>query len=85
MAIEMARLPEGTRVRIRLGDLPLEDGIAGRTGVVIAASDYAARQLGVMLDGEHGVRMFVPAELEVIEHVPLAPERESAKKRPALP
>ncbi len=85
MAIPKARLPEGTRVRIRQGDLPLEPGLAGRTGAVVVASDYADERLGVQLDGEPTVRMFVPAELEVIDPVPLPAERESAKARRALP
>lgn len=85
MAIEMAVLPQGTRVRVRQADLPMEEGIPGRTGTVVVASDYASRRLGVALDGEQRIRMFTPAELEVVQEVPLPPERETAKKRPALP
>lgn len=85
MAIEMAPLPQGTRVRVRQSDLPLPDDVAGRTGTVIVASDYASRRLGVALDGEQRIRMFTPDELEVVQEVPLPPERETAKKRPALP
>jgi len=85
MAIEAARLPEGTRVKVRQADLPQEAGIVGRTGTVVSASDYSANRLGVMLDGTGEVRVFTPAELEVIREVPLPPERESAKRRPALP
>lgn len=85
MAIDMVRLPEGTRVRVRQADLPQEAGIVGRTGIVISASDYAVNRLGVMLDGTGEIRVFTPAELEVVSGVPLPPERESAKRRPALP
>ncbi|MCI0434144.1 MAG: hypothetical protein L0271_10990 [Gemmatimonadetes bacterium] len=85
MAIRMARLPEGTRVRIRQGELPLDAGLAGRTGVIIAASDYGDERLGVQLDDESSVCVFAPCELEVIDAVPLPPERESAKARRALP
>lgn len=85
MAIEMAPLPQGTRVRVRQSELPLEEGVAGRTGTVIRASDYRAERLGVVLDGEQKVRMFIPAELDVVKEIPLPPERESAKRRPALP
>jgi len=85
MAIEMARLPQGTRVRVRQAELPIEAGVAGRTGTVVVSSDYAAQRLGVALDGEQRIRMFVPAELEVVQEVPLPPEREAAKRRPALP
>ena len=85
MAIEMAPLPQGTRVRVRQAGLPLDEGLAGRTGTVIQASDYKAERAGVMLDGEQQVRMFVVAELEVVKELPLPPERETAKLRPALP
>jgi len=85
MAIEMARFPEGTRVRIRMWNVPQEPGVTGRTGTVVSASDYSANRLTVMLDGEEGERVFAPAELEVVEHVPLPPEREKARTRPALP
>ena len=85
MAVNIARLPEGTRVRVRRWDLPLEPGTVGRQGTVIVASDYATRRLGVMLDGEETVRMFLPEELEVTKEVPLPPERQKAKMRPALP
>jgi hypothetical protein len=85
MSIRMARLPEGTRVRVRGAHLPLEPGTRGRTGTVVEASDRESERLGVALDGEESVRLFMPAELEVVEHVPLPPEREAAKSRPALP
>jgi len=38
-----------------------------------------------VLDGEPVERWFMPGELEVVTEVALAPERESAKRRPALP
>lgn len=85
MAIEMAALPQGTRVRVQQAELPLDEALTGRTGTVIRSSDYRAERLGVVLDGEQQVRIFVPAELEVVQEVPLPPEREMAKKRPALP
>jgi hypothetical protein len=85
MSIEMARFPEGTRVRIRMSNLPQDPGVTGRTGTIVVASDYHANRLTVMLDGDEQERVFAPAELEVIEHVPLPPEREKAKSRPALP
>jgi len=85
MAIEMAPLPQGTRVRVRQSDLPIDEALIGRMGVVMVASDYSAERLGVLLDGESEIRMFVPAELEVVTELPAPPERESAKRRPALP
>jgi hypothetical protein len=85
MAIETARLAEGTRVRVRQAFLPLEPGVVGRSGTVIVASDYDSRRLAIALDGEDRLRVFMPEELEVIQELPLAPERQSAKLRPALP
>jgi hypothetical protein len=85
MSISMARLPEGTRVRVVGANLPLEPGTPGRTGTVVQAVDRQAERLGVTLDGEERIRMFMPAELEVVEEVALPPEREAAKSRPALP
>ncbi|MGH7503846.1 MAG: hypothetical protein ACREL7_19125 [Longimicrobiales bacterium] len=83
--IRLARLPEGTRVRIQQGNLPLGPGVLGRTGTVVFASDYTVERLGVQLDGESVLRMFVPEELEVIAERPLPPEREAAKLLRALP
>jgi hypothetical protein len=85
MAVEIARVPEGTRVRVKAASLPLEVGVEGRTGTVVAASDYHAKRLGVALDGEDRVRVFLTDELEIIEELPLPPERQVAKLRPALP
>lgn len=85
MSIRMARLPEGTRVRVLGANLPLEPGTRGRMGTVVVAVDRESERLGVSLDGETRVRTFMPAELEVVEAVPLPPEREAAKSRPALP
>jgi hypothetical protein len=85
MAIPMAALPEGTRVRIRRALTPQDPAVLGRTGVVVTASEYRDRALGVVLDGESAQRYFTPGELEVVTVVPLAPERVSAKRLSALP
>lgn len=85
MAIPMAILPEGTRVRVRRGALPQDPALLGRTGTVVAASEYRDNAVGVVLDGEQAERWFMPGELEVVTEVALPPERESAKRRPALP
>ena len=85
MAIRMAILPEGTRVRVRRGALPQDPALLGRTGTVVAASEYRDNAVGVVLDGEQAERWFMPGELEVVTEVALPPERESAKRRPALP
>lgn len=85
MSIPIAVLPEGTRVKVRRAALPQEPTVTGRTGVVVAASEYRTQALGVVLDGESVTRYFTPGELEVVTTVPLPPERESAKAKRALP
>jgi len=85
MAIPIALLPEGTRVKIIRGSLPQDPSLLGRTGVVAAATEYRNHQLGVVLDGESGLRYFAPAELEVVAELPAPPERELAKRLRALP
>jgi hypothetical protein len=85
MSIPIAILPEGTRVKIRRGAMPQDPAVLGRTGVVLAASEYRDQALGVVLDGESATRYFTPGELEVVAQPALAPERETAKLRSALP
>lgn len=85
MTVPIARLPEGTRIRVRRGPVPQDPAITGRTGVVAAATEYRNKALGVVLDGESAVRWFIPGELEVIKSVPMPPERELAKTKRALP
>ena len=85
MSIRMARLPEGTRVRVLGANLPLPPGTRGSMGTVVEAVDRHDERLGITLDGEEDVRWFMPAELEVVAEVALPPEREAAKSRPALP
>lgn len=85
MAIPMAALPEGTRVKVRRSLTPQDPAVLGREGVVVTASEYRDQALGVVLDGESGLRYFTPGELAVVASVPLPPERESAKQLRALP
>jgi hypothetical protein len=85
MAIPMAALPEGTRIKVRRSLTPQDPAILDRTGVVVVASEYRDQALGVVLDGESALRYFTPGELEVVTAVPLPPERESAKQLRALP
>jgi hypothetical protein len=85
MAIRVALLPEGTRVRIRRSSLPQDAALLDRTGTVVIATEYRDNAVGVVLDGEQATRWFTAGELEVIQEVALPPERESAKRRPALP
>lgn len=85
MAVVGALIPEGTRVRVRKGPLPLDPAVVGRVGSVVEASVYRAHRYGVILDGDAEARFFAPEELEVIEAPALPPEREAAKLRRALP
>jgi hypothetical protein len=85
MAIPMAALPEGTRVKVRRSQTPQDPAVLGRTGMVVVASEYRDQALGVVLEGESELRYFTPGELEVVTAVPLPPERTSAKQLRALP
>lgn len=85
MAIPIALIPLGARVRVKRGVLPNDDALTGRTGTVIQASEYQPNAYGVVLDGERETRMFSPTELEVVEADALPPERQEAKQRRALP
>jgi hypothetical protein len=85
MAIPWAAVPEGTRVRIRQSFFPQDPTLIGKTGVVVAASEYQTQSIGVALDNSTEVRYFAPAELEVTDAPALPPDREAAKQRRALP
>ena len=85
MAIRIAPLPEGTRVKVVRGAVPQDPEVTGRSGVVVAASEYRANHVGVMVDGERLVRFFLPDEVEVTTELPAPPERELAKQRKSLP
>jgi hypothetical protein len=86
MAIRIPPLPQGTRVRIRRAAVPQDPAITGRTGTVVASSEYYAHELGVVLDRDPTLRYFLPAELEIIDvpH-PLLTDRQAARQRRALP
>lgn len=85
MAIRIAPVPEGTRVRVIRGPVPQDPAVTGKVGTVVTASEYRAHQVGVLLDGEPTVRFFEPRELEITVELPPPPERELAKERKALP
>jgi hypothetical protein len=86
MSIRIAPLPEGTRVKVVQADLPLDPRTTGRTGVVVATSEYRANAAGILLDGETQFRWFRPAELEITQDVALIPpERQAAKQIKSLP
>lgn len=85
MAIPIAPLAEGTRVKIKQGQFPQDPAVLGRTGAVISATEYQTQSVGVVLDGEQTIRYFAPSELEKTSEPVLPPERELAKQRRALP
>jgi hypothetical protein len=85
MAIPWAPVPEGTRVKIKQADFPQDPMLLGRTGVVVAASEYQTQSVGVALDNSTEVRYFSPDELEVTHAPALPPDREAAKQRRSLP
>lgn len=79
-------LQQGTRVRVRRGTRPIDAELVGQTGVVVDSSEYSAHKVGIELDASHAVRVFMPEELEVVQAPALVTgDRESAKKRSALP
>jgi len=86
MAVTGALIPEGTRVRIQRGMLPLDPAAVGRMGTVVDASEYRAHSYGVLLDGDRETRYFAPDELQVVEAPALLPpDRDAARQRRALP
>ncbi len=86
MSIRIAPLPEGTRVKVVQGELPLDPATTGRAGAVVQTSEYRDNALGVLLDGDTAFRWFRPSELETTEDVPLMPpERYAAKQIKSLP
>ena len=85
MAIPWTPIPEGTRVKIKQSVFPQNPKLLGRTGVVVAATEYQLENVGVALDGTTEVRYFSPDELEVTAQPALPPDREAAKQRRSLP
>ena len=86
MAIPWVPIAEGTRVRVKQTlAFPQDAAVMGKAGTVVSASEYRPQGVGVMVDGLSEVRYFAPEELEVTAQPALAPEREAAKQRRALP
>jgi hypothetical protein len=56
--------PQGSRVKIRRGPLPLDLSLEGRTGMVVQLRRYGGTKYGVQLDGESRIRVFSEDELE---------------------
>lgn len=85
MAIPWISVPEGSRVKIKQSVFPQDRTLIGRTGIVVAASEYQTQSIGVAIDDSTDVRYFNPAELEVTTQPALPPDREAAKQRRSLP
>lgn len=66
MTLHVAVHPQGTRIRVRRGRLPMNPALLGRTGTVVELSDYRPGRYGVVLDGEDEVREFKEDELDRI-------------------
>jgi len=64
MTLHAPLFPQGTRVTVRSGRLPVDSSALGRTGTVVATDDYRPRHYGVLLDGETTPRDFSQDELE---------------------
>lgn len=82
---ERSLLQQGTRVKVRRAEMPLESGLVGRTGMVVDSDPYRPNRYGVVLDGEDKVRYFAPGELAHAEQPLVESDQEAAKKRLARP
>jgi hypothetical protein len=85
MAVRIALVPPGARVRVRRGSLPIEPALVGSLGTVVGTTSYRAERVDVALDGTGEVRQFSPAELEVLQPFALLEDRQAASRRRALP
>ena len=85
MAIPWAPIPEGTRVKVRQSNFPQDATLLGKTGIVVAASEYQTQNVGVALDDSTDVLYVTPGELEAVTTPALPPDREAAKQRRSLP
>lgn len=68
--------PQGTRIRVQRGSLPMDADLLGREGVVVELSDYEPGRYGVVLDGEEEVREFAEDELEKLAEPAALEERD---------
>lgn len=67
MTLPVAVHPQGSRVKVRRGRLPMDPTLVGRTGTVVELSAYRWRRYGIVLDGEDEVREFKEDELDRVE------------------
>ncbi len=66
MTLHAALFPQGTRVRVREGRLPMAPGLPGRQGTVLGTDEYRPLHYAVLLDGEGDARDFAQDELEAV-------------------
>ncbi len=66
--VQVHRYPEGTRVVIRRGRLPMDPDTVGRAGIVLRHDDSVPDRYLVQLDGEPGARRFSEDELLLPGH-----------------
>ncbi len=85
MAVPIPGVPSGTRVKVRRAGYPIDPSLVGRTGIVVAASEYRPNRCVVALDVTGETHEFAPAELEVTDHFELPADRRAASARRALP
>ncbi len=62
--VKVPLYPQGTRIRVRRGDYPLDPAMVGREGTVILLHRTRKRRYGIQLDGEDRIRAFDESELE---------------------
>ena len=62
--IKAVRFPQGTRVTVKRGRLPMDPDLEGRSGMVVETLANRAHRYGVQLDGEDGLRVLREDELQ---------------------
>ncbi|TVP58398.1 MAG: hypothetical protein EA351_03705 [Gemmatimonadales bacterium] len=67
--VQISLFPQGTRVRVRRGSLPIDSQMLGREGLVLRHDHIVPRQVVVQLDGEERLRTFTDEELEAVRTV----------------
>ena len=67
--VKISLFPQGTRVRIRRGSLPIDSALLGREGLVLRHDRIVRDQVVVQLDGEEELRTFTDDELEAVRTV----------------
>lgn len=65
--VQVSIFPQGTRVRVRKGSLPMDSSLIGRVGLVIRHAGRARPpKVMVQLEGEEKLRAFHDVELEAL-------------------